>query len=255
MDLTGWVSSSATCLVWSSSSSSYVSLFERCSKPVSMYFYLSCITTVDPLSVFWWSCHMRTCLRPNVPTMQYGRVACYGVVCISYICEAVVSCLQEIGGQSKWESAVYPCGLSRQTPRLSVDTGWEIPINWDDLSGFVHRKYFKSLRYWNLSQRLHVLLLWRSGTVVTVLRPLKSGVQEYISPRINFCFYTGTRYTIQPLPKSIAIAFRVQWNPSNADTVGPSLSVEMSIFQRLPIYSSIGVAMCTHAVECYKRAF
>ena len=49
MDLTGWVTSSATCLVWSSSSSSYVSLSERCSKPVSMYFCLSCIKTVDPL--------------------------------------------------------------------------------------------------------------------------------------------------------------------------------------------------------------
>ena len=45
------------------------------------------------------------------------------------------------------------------------------------------------LRYWKLSQRLHVLLLWWSGTVVTALRPLKSGVWEYISPRINFCLY------------------------------------------------------------------
>ena len=32
----------------------------------------------------------------------------------------------------------------------------EVPINRDDLSGFV---YFKSLGYRNLSQRLHVLLL------------------------------------------------------------------------------------------------
>jgi len=33
---------------------------------------------------------------------------------------------------------------------------------------------------------LHILLLWRSSTVATVLRPLKSAVRNYISPRINF---------------------------------------------------------------------
>ena len=52
MDLTAWVTSLATCLVWSSWSSLYVSLSERCCKPVSMYSCLSCITTVDPLSAF-----------------------------------------------------------------------------------------------------------------------------------------------------------------------------------------------------------
>ena len=52
MDLTAWVTSSAISLVWSSSSSLYVSLSERCSKPVSMSSCLSCITTVDPLSAF-----------------------------------------------------------------------------------------------------------------------------------------------------------------------------------------------------------
>ena len=31
--------------------------------------------------------------------------------------------LQELGGRSKWESAVYPSGLSKQTPRLSVGAG------------------------------------------------------------------------------------------------------------------------------------
>ena len=56
-------------------------------------------------------------------TMQYGRVARDGVVCVSYIRAAVVSCLREIGGRSKSESAVYPYGLSRQTPRSSVGTG------------------------------------------------------------------------------------------------------------------------------------
>ena len=35
-----------------------------------------------------------------------------------------------------------------------------------------------------LSKPLHVLLLWWSGTVVTTLRSLKSGIREYISPRI-----------------------------------------------------------------------
>ena len=59
-----------------------------------------------------------------MPTMQYGKVAHDGVVCVSYIRAAVVSHLWEIGGQSKSGSAVYPCGLSRQTPRSSVGTGW-----------------------------------------------------------------------------------------------------------------------------------
>ena len=57
-----------------------------------------------------------------MPTMQYGRAARDGVICVSYICAAVVSLIliREIGGQSKLESAVYPYRLSRQTPRLSV---------------------------------------------------------------------------------------------------------------------------------------
>ena len=58
-----------------------------------------------------------------MPTTQYGRVARDGVVCVSYIHSAVVSRLQEVSGQSKSESAVYPYGLSRQTPRSSVGTG------------------------------------------------------------------------------------------------------------------------------------
>ena len=58
-----------------------------------------------------------------MPTLQYDRVAHDGVVCVSYIRAAVMSCLREIGGQSKAESAVYPYGLSRQTPRSSVGTG------------------------------------------------------------------------------------------------------------------------------------
>ena len=48
---------------------------------------------------------------------------------------------------------------------------------------------YNSLWYRKLSQRLHVLLLWWFGTVVTALRPLKSGVRKYISPRINFRLY------------------------------------------------------------------
>ena len=51
------------------------------------------------------------------------RVAHDGVVCVSYIRAAVVSHLREIGGRSKSESAVYPYGLSRETPRSSVGTG------------------------------------------------------------------------------------------------------------------------------------
>ena len=58
-----------------------------------------------------------------MPTMQYGRVARDGIVCVSYIRAAVVSRLREIGGRSKSESAVYPYGLSGQTPRSSVGTG------------------------------------------------------------------------------------------------------------------------------------
>ena len=46
--------------------------------------------------------------------------------------------------------------------------------------------YCNSLGYRKLSQRMHVLLLWWSGIVVTALRPLKSAIWEYISPRINF---------------------------------------------------------------------
>ena len=59
-----------------------------------------------------------------MPTMQYGRVARDGVVCVSYIRAAAVLRLREIGGRSKSESTVYPHGLSRQTPRSSVGTGW-----------------------------------------------------------------------------------------------------------------------------------
>ena len=40
-----------------------------------------------------------------------------------------------------------------------------------------------------LFQHQYVLLLWWSATVATVLRPLKSVVWKYISPRINFCLY------------------------------------------------------------------
>ena len=49
-----------------------------------------------------WSHHMRT--RPKVPSMQYGRVACDGVVCL-------LARLREIGEWLKLESAVYPYGL------------------------------------------------------------------------------------------------------------------------------------------------
>ena len=62
-------------------------------------------------------------MRPEVPTMQYGGVACDGVVCVSYIHAAVVLHLREIGGRSKLENAVYPYRLWRQTPRSSVGTG------------------------------------------------------------------------------------------------------------------------------------
>ena len=55
--------------------------------------------------------------------------------------------------------------------------------------------YCNSLGYRKLSQRLHVLLLWWSGTVVTALRSLKSGVREYISPRINFRLYLLLKLT------------------------------------------------------------
>ena len=41
--------------------------------------------------------------------------------------------------------------------------------------------YYNSLGYWKLSKCLHVLLLWWSGTVVTVLWSLKSWTREYIS--------------------------------------------------------------------------
>ena len=57
--------------------------------------------------------------------------------------------------------------------------------------------YYINFRYQKLSQPQHVLLLWRSGTVATVLRPLKSVVRKYISLRINFCLYMHTYvYTI-----------------------------------------------------------
>ena len=51
------------------------------------------------------------------------------------------------------------------------------------------RTWFSTIEYRKLSQCLHVLFLWWSGTVVTVLRSLKSGIREYISPRINFHLY------------------------------------------------------------------
>ena len=39
--------------------------------------------------------------------MQYGRVACDGVTCVSYIHAAPLPHMWEIGGRSKSESAVY----------------------------------------------------------------------------------------------------------------------------------------------------
>ena len=48
--------------------------------------------------------------------------------------------------------------------------------------------YCNSFGYQKLSQHQHFLLLWWSGTA---LRPLKSGIQKHISPRINFCLAKG----------------------------------------------------------------
>ena len=59
----------------------------------------------------------------KVPTMQYGRVAHDGIICVSYMHAAVVLCLREIGVRSKSESTIHPNGLLRQTPRSSVGTG------------------------------------------------------------------------------------------------------------------------------------
>ena len=73
-----------------------------------------------------------------MPTMQYGRVARDGVVSVSYIHAAVVLRLWEVSGRSKSESAVYPYGLSRQTPRSSVGMGPSIDSmhpNWIDKHG------------------------------------------------------------------------------------------------------------------------
>ena len=55
---------------------------------------------------------------------------------------------------------------------------------------FLSPAYCNSLGYRKLSQRLHVLLLWWSGIVVTALRLLKSVVREYISPRIHCRLYS-----------------------------------------------------------------
>ena len=52
--------------------------------------------------------------------------------------------------------------------------------------------YCNSFRYQNLSQPQHVLLLWWSGTVATMLRPLKSEFRKYISLRINIASSIGT---------------------------------------------------------------
>ena len=60
----------------------------------------------------------------------------------------------------------------------------------------VFSTWFSTLAYYNifgyrkLSQHYHVLLLWWSGTVSTMLRPLKSAVWNYIIPRINFASST-----------------------------------------------------------------
>ena len=51
-------------------------------------------------------------VRPKVTTKQHGRVARDGIACVSYIRAAVVSRLQEVDGQSKPESIVYPYRLS-----------------------------------------------------------------------------------------------------------------------------------------------
>ena len=49
--------------------------------------------------------------------------------------------------------------------------------------------YYNIFGYEKLSQRKHVLLLWWSGTVATVLKSLKSVVRN-ISLRTNICLYS-----------------------------------------------------------------
>ena len=60
-------------------------------------------------------------------------------------------------------------------------------FGWD----FLSPRNYKSFRYRKLSHRQYVLLHWWSGTLVTMLRPLKSVVRKYTNPRINFCLYSS----------------------------------------------------------------
>ena len=68
-------------------------------------------------------------MRPKVPTKQHGRVARDGIACVSYRRAAVVSRLQEIGGQSKSEGALFThTGYQDKLPEhLLAHAG--IPIN------------------------------------------------------------------------------------------------------------------------------
>ena len=47
--------------------------------------------------------------------------------------------------------------------------------------------YYNNFRYWKLSQCQHVLLLWWSSTVATILRPLKSGLYMWKTPSSSKC--------------------------------------------------------------------
>jgi len=53
---------------------------------------------------------------------------------------------------------------------------------------------------------------------------------------------------------------RLQWNPSNADTIGATAAcpeyIEAFVFWRLPMYFQyVWLCMLIHAVEHYKGAF
>ena len=79
--------------------------------------------------------------------------------------------------QSQWKGKSYCFSFPEEAAKsysMCFPTWFSIPV------------YYNSLGYPKLSQRL---LLWWSRTVVTTLRSLKSGIREYISPRINFHLY------------------------------------------------------------------
>ena len=76
--------------------------------------------------------------RPKVPTMQYGRVARDGIMCVRYIRAKVVSRVYGRLVDDRNRRALFNhTGYREKLPDRLLALAW-VPINGDDLSKFVY---------------------------------------------------------------------------------------------------------------------